>query len=186
MFADLVIAVNVGIILAVLQFMRRMSEAVETKPVAGRELRAELGELGIAALPADVMVYDIVGPLFFAAVENFKRPLLEARPYPKTLIVRLERVPFIDITGIHTLEEVIGVLHKRGVRVVLCEANPKVHGKLVNAGVLSANHGGRFAETLAGALRLAGVLLAGAAGKRCLSRRRSASKTRWQRRRGRI
>lgn len=156
-FADLVIAVNVGIILAVLHFMRRMSEAVEAKPVAGRELRLELAELGIAQLPSDVMVYDIVGPLFFAAVENFKRPLLEARPYPKTLIIRLERVPFMDITGIHTLEEVMDVLRKRGVNVLLCEANPRVHAKFVNAGVFSAEHGGRYSETLAGALRIAGV-----------------------------
>jgi len=156
-FADLVIAVNVGIILAVLHFMRRMSEAVETKPVAGRELRTELAELGIAQLPADVMVYDIVGPLFFGAIENFKRPLLEARPYPKTLIIRLERVPFMDITGIHTLEEVMDVLRKRGVNVLLCEANARVHGKFVNAGVISSEHGGRYSETLAGALRIAGV-----------------------------
>jgi hypothetical protein len=37
--------------------------------------------------------------VFFGAIENFKRRLLEARPYPKTLIIRLERVPFGDITA---------------------------------------------------------------------------------------
>jgi SulP family sulfate permease len=153
-FADLVIAVNVGIILAILQFMRRMSDAVEAKPIAGRALRAELAELGIAALPADVMVYDIVGPMFFGAIENFKRPLLEARPHPKTLIIRLERVPFMDITAIHTLQEVMAVLRKRGVNVILCEANQRVLGKLRAAGVLSQDSDGTFSETLAGALQL--------------------------------
>ncbi|MFX8246781.1 hypothetical protein ABTL56_19845, partial [Acinetobacter baumannii] len=81
----LVVAVNVGIILAVLQFMRRMVETVETRPVSGRELRAELTELGLDELPSGVSVYDIAGPLFFGAVENFKRPLLEALPLPKAL-----------------------------------------------------------------------------------------------------
>jgi SulP family sulfate permease len=87
-FADLVIAVNVGIILAILQFMRRMTDAVEAKPATGRALRAELAELGIAALPADVMVYDIVGPMFFGAIENFKRPRESCRG---TVTVRTAR-----------------------------------------------------------------------------------------------
>lgn len=156
-FADLVVAVNVGIILAVLQFMRRMVETVETRPVSGRELRAELTELGIDELPSGVSVYDIAGPLFFGAVENFKRPLLEALPLPKALVIRLERVPFMDITGIHTLQEVMDVLRKRGVAVVLCEANPRVRGKLENAGVLTPQSEAAYSETLAGALRMAGV-----------------------------
>jgi SulP family sulfate permease len=156
-FADLVIAVNVGIILAILQFMRRMTDAVEAKPATGRALRAELAELGITALPADIMVYDIVGPMFFGAIENFKRPLLEARPYPKTLIIRLQHVPFMDITAIHTLQEVMGVLRKRAVNVILCEANQRVVGKLRAAGVLSTDGDGAFCETLAGALQIAGV-----------------------------
>ena len=163
-FADLVIAVNVGIILAILQFMRRMTEVVEAKPATGRGLRAELAELGIEALPQDVMVYDIVGPMFFGAVENFKRPLLEARPHPKILIIRLERVPFMDITAIHTLEEVIGVLRKRGVQVILCEANERVRGKLTVAGVLTQGSG-NYTGTLADALRQVG-LYAGPADER--------------------
>src|SRR5262249_5142078 len=122
-FADLVVAVNVGVILAVLQFLRRMAETVETQPVTARALKAELLDLGVAELPARIMVYEIAGPMFFGAVENFRRPLLEMRPYPQTLIIRLDRVPFMDITGIQTLEEVMGKLRKRGVSILLCEAN---------------------------------------------------------------
>jgi SulP family sulfate permease len=79
---------------------------------------------------------------------------LEARPYPKTLIIRLERVPFMDITAIHTLQEVMGVLRKRGVNVILCEANQRVVGKLRAAGVLSQDSDGTFSQMLAGALQL--------------------------------
>ena len=58
--------------------------------------------------------------------------------FPQTLIIRLDRVPFMDITGIQTLQEVIGKLRKRGVLVLLCEANSRVYTKLQTAGVLGA------------------------------------------------
>ncbi len=156
-FADLVVAVNVGVILAVLQFLRRMAETTETQPVAARALKVELAELGLTDLPPHLLVYEIAGPMFFGAVENFKRALLETRPYPRTLILRLDRVPFMDITGIQTLEEVVGKLRKRGVHVLLCEANTRVHAKLATAGVVSAQPGDGYCATLREALVMAGV-----------------------------
>ena len=136
-FADLIVAVNVGVILAVLQFIRRMSETVDTQPVDGPTLKAELAHLGLTRLPHDVQIYEITGPLFFGAIENIKRPLLEIRPYPKTLIIRLDRVPFMDVTGIQMLEETVKLLRKKGVAVMLCEANQRVRAKLYRAGVMT-------------------------------------------------
>jgi SulP family sulfate permease len=77
--------------------------------------------------------------MFFGAVENFRRALLEMRPAPRQLIIRLNRVPFMDITGIQTLEDTAGKLRKRGALVVLCEANARVHQKLKTAGVLEGD-----------------------------------------------
>ena len=65
------------------------------------------------------------------------------------LLIRLRRVPFMDMTGLQTLEEVIGKLRQRGVAVVLCEANARVRQKLVRAGVLAALGEGNYQETLA-------------------------------------
>jgi hypothetical protein len=79
-FADLVVAVNVGVILAVLQFLRRMAETVETQPVAARTLKAELAELGIAQLPSEIMVYEVVGPMFFGAVGKLQTPVARSAP----------------------------------------------------------------------------------------------------------
>ena len=138
-FADLIVAVNVGVILAVLQFLRRMAQTVETQPTAVGTLKSELAEIGLTHLPPDVVVYEITGPMFFGAIENIRRPLLEIRPYPKTLIIRLDRVPFMDLTGIHTLSETIQELRKKGVAVVLCEANERVRDKLLRAGLLEAS-----------------------------------------------
>lgn len=136
-FVDLVVAVNVGVILAVLHFLRRMAEAMVTSPMETGSLKEELNALGLAELPPGVMVYEIDGPMFFGAVENFERVLLHTRTDPQTLIIRLHRVPFMDITGIQTIEEVIVELRKRNVRVLLCEGNERVLNKLDNAGVLA-------------------------------------------------
>ncbi len=152
-FVDLVVAVNVGVILAVLHFLRRMAEAVETQQMDTGSLKNELQAQGLSELPAAVLVYEIDGPMFFGAVENFERVLLQTHTDPETLIIRLHRVPFMDITGIQTLEEVVGELHNRGVRVLLCEANERVLAKLDKAGVLETVGSGSY-ETHFGAALL--------------------------------
>jgi SulP family sulfate permease len=151
-FADLVVAVNVGVILAVLHFLRRMSETVETQPVSGPALAVELAKLGWPQLPPGVLVYEIAGPMFFGAVEKFERALLETHTLPRVLILRLDRVPFMDITGIQTLEEVIAALRKQKVAVVLCEANVRVLAKLENAGLLDSLGRQAYAPSLVAAL----------------------------------
>jgi len=156
-FADLVIAVNVGIILSVLQFVRRMSESVEVRPAAGQGWKAELATLGVSSLPSDLVVYEIAGPIFFAAVENLRRPLLQIWPRPKTLILRMGRVPFLDMTGIQALSEILNAMEHRGVRVHLCEANQRVERKLTAAGIIPAALQGRYHADLLEALRAAGV-----------------------------
>jgi SulP family sulfate permease len=158
-FADLVIAVNVGVLLAVLHFMRRMSDAVETQPVETHKLSAELSHLGLKALPSGVMVYEIGGPMFFGAVEKFERALLETHTLPRVLIIRLDRVPFMDITGIQTLEEVIVVLRKNKVAVLLCEANENVLEKLETAEVLDPKTPDGYYATLLAALERAIALV---------------------------
>ncbi len=134
---DLVVAVNIGVILATLHFARRMAGTVEVAQVSEGELGRELAQLDMQRLPPGVLVYAIDGPFFFGAVENFERALLETRTDPQVLILRLRRVPFMDITGLQTLQTVIAKLQKRGVRVMLCEANAVVKGKLAAADILA-------------------------------------------------
>ena len=154
-FADLVVAVNVGVILAILHFMRRMSDSVETQPVDETELSTELARHGIEKLPRGLVVYEIAGPMFFGAVENFERALVETHTQPEALVIRLRRVPFMDITGIQVLEEVAAKLRKRGVTVVLCEANERVKGKLLRAGVIDDAQPDAYADQLVAAVQMA-------------------------------
>lgn len=137
-FSDLVIAVNIGVILAMLHFLRRMASSVEVQQVVGEDLENELRGKGRGPLPPGVLIYTIEGPLFFGAAETFERALAQTHSDPQLLIIRLRHVPFMDITGLQTLEEVVGQLHKRGIVVKLCEANLKVHAKLERVGILHA------------------------------------------------
>ncbi|MFS2197789.1 SulP family inorganic anion transporter [Pseudomonas sp. Pseusp3] len=135
-FSDLVIAVNIGVILAMLHFMRRMASSVEVQQIVEHELEEELRANGHARLPPGILIYTIEGPLFFGAAETFERVLAQTHTDPRLLIIRLKRVPFMDITGLQVLEEVIQQLHKRNIVVKLCEANTKVLGKLDRVGIL--------------------------------------------------
>ncbi|WP_236201566.1 SulP family inorganic anion transporter [Pseudomonas pseudonitroreducens] len=135
-FSDLVIAVNIGVILAMLHFLRRMASSVDVHAEEGPELEVELRGRGLGELPPGVLVYSIEGPLFFGAAETFERALAKTHTDPKVLIIRLRHVPFMDITGLQTLQEVIEQLQRRGIEVRLCEANARVLGKLRKAGVL--------------------------------------------------
>lgn len=151
-FSDLVIAVNIGVILAMLQFMRRMASSVEVQQVVEEELANELHSNGQTSLPPGVMVYTIEGPLFFGAAETFERALSQTHTDPELLVICLKRVPFMDITGLQTLEEVIQQLHKRQIVVKLCEANSKVLGKLERTGILRLLGPEHYHHTLGTAL----------------------------------
>ncbi|WP_133131520.1 SulP family inorganic anion transporter [Legionella sainthelensi] len=135
-FADLVVAVNIGVILATLQFLRRMATSVEVRQATEQELVQEFAHKGFITLPPGVLVFAVEGPFFFGAVENFERALAGTHTDPQHLIIRLKWVPFIDITGLQTLEEVINDLQRRGVNVMLSGANDRVRGKLQKSGII--------------------------------------------------
>ena len=132
-FADLVLAVNVGVILAALLFMKRMAGTVKVEGVSAAELQRELAQLPQGRLPPGVTVYSIDGPFFFGAAETFERTLKSIGANVKVVIVRLGRVPFIDATGINVLREMAKLFQRRGIRMLVCEANEVVQAKLALA-----------------------------------------------------
>ena len=154
-FADLVVAVNVGVILATLNFLRRMSTSVEVHELTHSQIEHELRDDRNVTVPPGVLVYHIDGPFFFAAVETFERVLERTGADPKVLVVRMTDMPFTDMTGLQTLEEAIHHLQERGVRVILCEANERVYRKLERAGILGEVGTDGYAETCGGAIRRA-------------------------------
>ncbi|MGL4829943.1 MAG: SulP family inorganic anion transporter [Vibrio sp.] len=135
-FADLVVAVNIGVIIAMLHFVKRMASSVEVKANGSQDMSHELAQQGKTALPRELAVYALEGPFFFAAAETFERVMSSIQETPKILILRLKWVPFMDITGIQTLEEIIQSFHRRGIKVLISGANPRVSQKLIKAGIV--------------------------------------------------
>ncbi|MFC0308508.1 SulP family inorganic anion transporter [Gallibacterium trehalosifermentans] len=136
-FADLVIAVNIGVILATLYFLKRMASSVEISPSSAQEINQELARQGEQeTLPESALVFALEGPFFFGAVENFERALAGTNTDAKCLIIRLKWVPFIDMTGIQALEDVIRSLHRRDVIVMFSGANKRVDRELKKSGII--------------------------------------------------
>jgi SulP family sulfate permease len=131
-FADLVIAVEVGVILALLNFFRRMTAAVGVNLLDAEEVDAAAST--DVPVPEGVLVYRIDGPFFFGAVEQFEAALIHTHTEPAAIIVSLERVPFIDLTALVALKEAVERLEKRGIRVALCCAGTKVAERIVRSG----------------------------------------------------
>lgn len=132
-FADLVVAVNIGVVLAVLHFLRRMADSVEVHVESEAQLQREFMYAGFAHLPAGVEVYRLDGPFFFAAIERFRHSL-EGSHAP-VLILRMDHVPFADATALQSLDEAVQVLQARGVRVMVTGANARVTKKLNRMGL---------------------------------------------------
>lgn len=157
-FVDLVVAVNIGVIVATLHFLRRMSSSVEVQQQTHHDLSREFAHRGLS-FPPGVLAFAVEGPFFFGAVENFERALAATGTDPEVLIIRLRWVPFMDITGLQTLEEVIRDLQRRKVRVMLTGANERVAGKLRRAGIVDLIGQENFCENLEAALtRLNGTV----------------------------
>lgn len=131
-FADLVIAVNVGVLLAALLFMKRMSETVKIEG----ETDTQLAALCPVGVPQGVQVYSIDGPLFFGAAATFERTLAGLHDKTRVLVLRLGQVPMADATAMQALADLTRHFQQRKVKVLLCEANPRINEKLANFGLL--------------------------------------------------
>jgi SulP family sulfate permease len=126
---DLTVAIEVGIVLAALLFMRRMAEVTNVSVIT-RELDDE-GDLYSTdanavrrrAIPKGVEVYEINGPFFFGAAEQFKDTLGRIARKPKVLIIRMRNVPAIDSTGIRALADVTRRTRKEGTLVLLSDVH---------------------------------------------------------------
>lgn len=133
---DLVVAVNVGVVIASLLFMRRMAQSVSVEEHSDAEIGPDVGQESAFKVPSDTAVYSINGPFFFGAAENLEKTLRRSQAHIHTIIIRMGRVPFMDSTGLRSMDEIIADFQRAGTRVVLCEVRTNVREKLERAGIL--------------------------------------------------
>ncbi len=136
---DLTIAIEMGLLLAVILFLRRVMENTQIKVYSEQLDIAEGSETTIHEVlnvNPGVEVYEIDGPFFFGVATKFDelmRTTLGSKPVVR--IIRMRKVPFIDSTGIHNLEILINSSHQEGIQVVLSGVKDNVRAALEHAGV---------------------------------------------------
>jgi len=130
-FIDLGVAIEVGMVLAAMLFMQRMSKISNIESV---NIDNDILE-NYSALPKGVDVYEITGPFFFAAAQSYKDTLKEIAGDSKVLILRMRYVPFIDSTGIRIFQEVIRDFRIRKVTIILSGVRPAVRETLIDCGL---------------------------------------------------
>lgn len=136
---DLTIAIEVGLIIACLLFMKRMSETTDVKAITeeidlNQDAEFSTGNLDHLIIPKGVEVYEINGPYFFGAGNKFEEIMASFGDRPKVRIIRMRKVPFVDSTGIHNLTNLCEMSKKEGIQIVLSGVREKVNGQLEHAG----------------------------------------------------
>ena len=132
---DLTVAIEFGLICACLLFMRRMAETTEVHAILNEidlneDAEMKAGNLEHLTIPEGVEVYEINGPYFFGAGTRFEDFMARWGHHPKVRIIRMRKVPFIDSTGLHNLENMCRMCQKDGTTIVLSGVTPKVDAVL--------------------------------------------------------
>ncbi|MBW6488620.1 SulP family inorganic anion transporter [Sulfurimonas sp.] len=132
-FIDLTVAIEIGIVLSSLLFMKRMADiGIKTPSHVDGDLLEDYSDL-----PEGVSIYEISGPLFFASAKQYSEVIKEIGLKSKLLIIRMRHVPFVDSTALHNLEEMIKTLQKSNVMIVLSGVENSVLQDLKKHGITS-------------------------------------------------
>jgi SulP family sulfate permease len=126
---DLTVAIEIGMVLAAFQFMRRMAKVSHVNLVtdAGDEEAEEDDPDAISRfrVPKDMEVFEIKGPFFFGAAYKFKEAMQRTKQKPKILIIRMHHVPVIDTTGVKTIREVYHQTKHAGTYFIITGIQPE-------------------------------------------------------------
>ena len=137
---DLTVAIEWGLVIACVLFMRRVMETTEISVIKdeidpNKESDLEVHEEHLI-VPEGVEVYEINGPYFFGIATKFEEMMANMGDRPKVRIIRMRKVPFIDSTGVHNLSNLCDMCKKDNIQVVLSGVNEKVHQVLEKTGFL--------------------------------------------------
>lgn len=134
---DLVVAIEVGIVLAALLFLKRMSDvtAVKSWKYIGEDIDEENNpdKISLKVVPKHTLVYEIIGPMFFAAADKFLE--ISTEPGIKVVIIRMRGVPAMDVTALRSLGNMHQVCKKRGITLVLSHVQEQPRAMMEKAGL---------------------------------------------------
>ena len=158
-FFDLVVAIEVGMVLAAFLFMKRMSDVAEVKSWVYKESldENEISEhTDLKNVPENTMVYEVFGPMFFGATNDYLQFTKEENK--NVLILRMRNVPAMDITGLDALEETLETCQKRNIHLLLSHVNEQPMRVMQKAGFVEKLGAENFCENIDAALERAASL----------------------------
>lgn len=131
-FVDLTVAIEVGVVLAAILFMKRMADLGKVIP---ESIDTDVID-DYSALPKQIGIYEISGPLFFASAKEFCQVLKTIGLHKKIMIIRMRHVPFVDLTGLRNLKEALAILTESNTKIILSGVNPTVASDLETGGIV--------------------------------------------------
>lgn len=159
---DLVIAIQVGLVLAFLLFMKRITETSEVSVIRDKlniHGGIDASEDEKIEIPKGVEVYEIEGPYFFGVANKFEEQTIILGNPPKIRIIRMRMVPFIDSTGIHNFTNFCKNSQKDNITIILSDVNPDVNRTLERAGFFETVNRDNICSNIFSALKRAENLL---------------------------
>ncbi len=131
-FVDLTIAIQVGVVLSALLFMKRMADINKTIPqVVDTDIIEDYSNL-----PHEIGIYEISGPLFFASAKQYCEVLKSTGLKNKIIIIRMRHVPFVDSTGLNNLKAALKILTDSHIKVILSGVNDAVRADLEKGDII--------------------------------------------------
>lgn len=130
---DLVLAIQVGMVLAAFLFMKRMGDITDLQPaLTGDQVDGEdqLFDDELKGLPPNAIIFEVTGPLFFGAAQKFQEVMVHTNDRHNVVILRMRKVPLIDATGLHRLKEIVKRLRAQRRSVYLTGLDPRVRVEL--------------------------------------------------------
>ncbi len=153
---DLVMAIGVGLVLACLLFMKRMSDVTDIygwKYLEDYEAGQDKERIDLKPVPAHVMVFEVNGPMFFGAADKISKVALAEGK--RVLILRMRGVPAMDTTALNSLKKLEQACRKRGTKLIFSHVNPQPMSVMEKAGFAEAVGRENFCGCIDEALRRA-------------------------------
>lgn len=158
---DLVVAIEVGIVMAALLFLMRMSAVTEIKgwKYVGEDINEnnDPESIRLKVVPKNTLVYEIIGPMFFAAADKFMDISLESDV--KVLIIRMRGVPAMDVTALRSLRKINEICKKRNITLLLSHVQEQPGAMMAKAGFVAEVGAENFCPNIDAALERAAVLM---------------------------
>jgi len=150
---DLVVAIEVGIIMAAILFMKRMSDVTEVEGWKYLDDETDAGSISLRQVPKNTLVYEMTGPLFFGAADKILRIAL--KDDTNCLVLRMRSVNAIDATAMHNFEALLSTCKKKNVQLILSHVNEQPMQVMQKSGFYASVGAENFCEHIDAALKRA-------------------------------